>query len=115
MLTGAMLFHLKPKTCSKTTIWKLDCGHPGVNLRMLTGDGNLPPARSVGSSLGIGCQRLHISMQPLEIKRSKARLTILCQRWLAARKRMVENGPDQSRKNTWIGWRAVRPFMLPSA
>src|SRR6185503_6294744 len=102
-----------PKICSKTTIWKLDCGHPGVNLRMLTGDGNRPPARSAGSSLGIGFQRLLISMPQLEIKRSKARLTILCQRWRVARKKMAENGPDQSRKNTWIGWRAVRLFMLP--
>src|SRR5678816_4411837 len=107
MLTGVMLFHLKAKTCSKTTIWKLDCGHPGVNLRMRTGDGNRPLARSVGSSLGIGFQRLLIYMQPPEIKRSKVRLTISCQRWRVARKRMVENGLDRSRKNTWIGWRAV--------
>src|SRR4030095_1646202 len=115
MLTGAMLYHLKPKTCSRTTIWKLDCGHPGVNLRMRTGDGNRPLARSVGSFLGIGFQRLLIYMQQPEIKRSKARLTILCQRWHVARKRMAENGMDRSRKNTWIGWRAVKPCMLPSA
>src|SRR6186997_1815662 len=112
MLTGAMLFHSKPKTCSKTIIWKLDCGHLGVNLRMRTGDGNRQLARSVGSSLGIGFQRLLIYMQQPEIKRSKGRLTILCRRWRVARKRMAENGLDRSRKNTWIGWRAARLCML---
>ena len=72
-----------------------------------------PTCQIRGEFLGIGYPRPRISMPAPATWRSKARPISSCPKWRAARWRTAASGPDPSRRNTWIGWRAARPVWAP--